>query len=209
MICFSLDYYKKCETCDVGYGPDGPRSCKTCVGKDCGVCGKSYKKCEAKIAVCPKTAIKTAATGVNSTKWAPDGGFDYCEIKEPGVHGNGYSSLFVGAVNKKGDCTTCNGPDFRPYTDGDMKFCSFYEIGRTVAANAFTAQSGCAFPGSVEFKLTKTCVSQKSDLPFSINLVYEVMYCKQKKTVAVTGGGVYRPKPKIDDIKEWFYAVKP
>jgi hypothetical protein len=102
----------------------------------------------------------------------------------------------------------CNGPNFRPLTDGKMKFCSFYDAGRKVAANAFKKKRGCPYPKSIEFTLQRACVSQKSNFPFDIELVYEVRYCGEKKVVVAMGGGAYEPRPAINPVADWAYAVK-
>ena len=127
---------------------------------------------------------------------------------KPGFGGTGYSSGYNAAI-QNGVCIDCNGPDFRPLTDGKINFCSFDAVGRQVAANAFTAKAGCDYPGSITYRLDRACVSQKSNLPYFIYLVYQVTYCGQTKMVAASGGGVYSPKPAINAINEWTYAVRP
>ena len=77
---------------------------------------------------------------------------------KPGFGGTGYSSGYNAAI-QNGVCIDCNGPDFRPLTDGKINFCSFDAVGR--------------------------------------------------KMVAASGGGVYSPKPAINAINEWTYAVRP
>ncbi len=126
----------------------------------------------------------------------------------PGFGGTGYSSVFNAAV-QNGVCIDCNGPDFRPLTDGKIEFCSFDAVGRRVAANAFKPKAGCDYPGSITYELDRFCVSQKSNLPYYVYLVYKVTYCGQTKLVAAIGGGRYSPTAAINDVSEWSYAVKP
>jgi hypothetical protein len=204
-----LEDYKKCETCEAGKGLNSEGNCVACKSKSCGVCNDDYKKCDAKICKCPDAPVKKAATASKSGKYAPDGGFNYCESK-PGFTGSGYSSTFTAAV-VDGTCIDCNGEHFRPYSEGKTSFCVFNAIGRSVAAMAFKAKSGCSYPKSVKLTLTRTCLNQAKTYPYTMNLVYSAEYCGEKKIVIAAGGGSYNNKGKAvpNALDKWEYIVKP
>ena len=184
-----------------------------CAKSNCGVCNDNYKVCDAKIPKCGNT-VKTAASAAKKGAYAPDqeSGFDYCQ-KAPGFTGNGYSSMFTGAV-VNGVCIDCNGDDFRPYSEGGVSFCVFDKRGREVTAMAFPKKSGCAYPSSIKYELMRTCVSQSKHFPFLINLVYSATYCGETKTIIAAGGGSYKSKSDgnyqaiVDPASKWEYIIQ-
>jgi len=212
VIKCSLEYYKKCETCDPASGLNSNNTkCIKCKTKNCGVCNDNYKKCDAKITKCSAN-VKTVASKAIQGRYSPDTAstFNYCQ-NEPGFTGNGYSSLFTPVV-KNGVCIDCNGDNFRPYSEGGMRFCSFDRRGRKVAAMAFKKKSGCSYPGSIKFTLDRTCLLQSGTKPFYINLIYSAKYCGEEKTVIASGGGFYKgPKDRarMNPGEQWRYIIKP
>lgn len=204
-----MDDYKKCWTCIAARGLNSNKNkCIKCETKGCGVCNDNYKVCDAKITKC-LAPLKSVASAAKKGTYAPDAPFDYCDSK-PGFTGNGYVSLFTATV-KNGVCIDCNSENFRPYSEGGVRFCSFDLRGREVASMAFKKKSGCPYPGSIKFTLKRTCLNQSRNLPFFINLVYSAKYCGETKTVIASGGGYYEgpnDKAMMDSESKWKYIVK-
>ncbi len=103
--------------------------------------------------------------------------------------GNGYSSLKVFQVDKKGRCLECQSEAWwRPLADGGVNYCWYYQRSLKVLANAFEKTS-CSFPSSIKAKLKNQCLGDNRGLAFTIVQRFSAEYCGQKKTVYVTSEG--------------------
>lgn len=168
------------------------------------MCDKTYTKCIAKKADCSKSIVYPANWTAVAKKVSASGK-TFCP-GPAGFQGTGYTSTFTTTV-KNGVALDGNGPDFRPYTDGKLNFCTFQSRAQSVATGAFQGVSGCSMPSDVTYTLQKACITQKSDLPFYLTFVFNATCGGQTKNIAVMGGGYYKPKPGVDPESKWTYAI--
>jgi len=147
---------------------DGASACKKCRSSNCGVCDKGYKKkCTGKVRTCPSNIKKTLSAkkvSVNDIRGDAD---DKCWTNTQYWAGNGYTSLKVYLVDKKGRCVECQDEDWWWPLEYGTNYCWFYEQSLRIVANAFKKTS-CPYPNSIKVRLTNQCMSDNRGMAASI-----------------------------------------
>lgn len=185
----------RCTRCPAYKGPagsvtdDGSSKCRRCKSSKCGVCDKGYKrKCTGKIRGCPANIKKTKSAKKTSVKAILKSESPKCWENTQYWAGNGYTSLKVYQVDKKGRCLECQSEAWwRALADGGVNYCWYYQQSLGVLANAFQKKDGCPFPSSIKAKLKNQCLSDNRGQAFTIAQKFSAEYCGEKKTVYVTG----------------------
>ena len=164
----------RCRQCPAFSGPAGPITddgapdCKKCTSSKCAVCSDGYKKkCTGKVRSCPNRIRKTRPAKRTTVKAIRDSANQSCWNKSHLIDSDGYISLKLYNVDKKGRCIECQDEQWwRPLEYG-TNYCWFYEQSLRVMANAFT-ETNCPFPSSIKAKLVKQCMTDNRSISFFI-----------------------------------------
>ena len=164
----------RCTQCPAYTGPagtvtdDGASACKKCRSSKCGVCSNGYKKkCTGKVRTCSSKIRKTMSAKKTTVKDIRGDADDTCWSNTQYWAGNGYTSLRVFLVDKKGRCVECQDPEWWTPLETGTNYCWFYEQSLKVMAKAFK-KSNCAYPSSIKATLTNQCMSSNRRISFSI-----------------------------------------